>query len=1670
MARRRLNKKVALIGSTVFLLLALAAVFVIMRLNRDPAPFVADGDAARAAGDYESADDHYARAFGLTDSADQRIDLLFKLADVRKARGAWDKAVPCWGQIITMDPQNVRARLAQLKYVYIQADSLSRAGQSMSRSWEEVRSLADGALETIEQADLLEAERTEWEPSFETARPTGWDEGPQRLGAHLYFVRGRAAYELASMGAVTSPMQLLEEARSDLQQARERAPTNVQIYRYLADAHIAEGEIAASRGNLEEKEAAEQRADEILAEGAGAAGDAPDASIAILKRKLSAAQEGEVETIRERLEALEPEYEELTRRFSSSPRAHGALSQFYSYHAAYLPLEQAVAKLGQAIEAAERAHALDGAAVDYPFYVASYCYRQFSIEGDSPAIARAIEWAEKALDVPEAQDTPGPTQYARKINRFSACAMLAKCYTERLLDLPQGDPQRADLLARMEQVVHEIGQIQGSGENPQVLKWQGMLALVQGDTGEAIRRLHAAYEQIKAANPPDARDSFLAYTLAGLFEDTSERGAVVDFLDTAVTSGVFYTRPTALLDYADALLRIGTPKAVDNAVQMVGGFEKRFGSNRESRLLLARALIARGPAETGEEDEDDGMPGIDEAIARLDPADPNRAALELDRVRARKGRLLPELRRDEWNASLHPSLRPRGYEPLTPEEREAMRQETAALEQRESSLALQALRAGSDAVEDRYLANLCQSLIDSGELDTANAIVQALLQQSPDNVVGLIYRGLLAEPDPATCSQARRREIQEQALRRISDPVRRSLELASFYRETERLEEAAAEWRRVLDATAPGESQSTPSYLRTGRMSARHVAVSHLFDLARHREDWPAAEEIVRIVEREDLDHCGGNLFKARLAFARERYDEALNLLDECLRRRPVFSYGYVLRGNVKAALGREHESVEDIRRAAALNPSDPVVAKALANALYMRNSTLDDKLTSEQERQTREALQWARRLNPRDPGVQRAYADFLSRRDPDRAVLELQAMQASAPSVGNAVLLGQLATNLAQRRTDQGSKEALFAMAERAFEQARQIEPENPLLLESYAGYLRARGQTDRAQELLAGSEDDRLLWRHYFHTGRYEEAKKVLEGMLADGAERIDALKGLVLVAEETGDKEGVKRYSQELIEREDSVVNRLAQLRAYLDVGLVSEAEERLRSFKEKYPDEPRTLLMEALVAKRQGRLERALELADRSLKDRPEDAAVWRLRGEVSLLMGDKDQAISDLRRSRTYEDNPVTSMVLAKAYLWAGREDEAIDELRRAMEHPQAPAEARTLLEATYRRLGRTDALHRFYSQRLAADPNDVFWLTRAGTFALEQGRYAEAETLYAKAYAIEQQAHPDLPPGQAVRDGRYTTALDGYLRAMALAAGDPAGGGDRQKLQRVFEEARQYVDTSYGAVALYRMAEAKKQLGEVEVAQEYCRRAVEKAWASERMAVEVLLRAYMLLGGEEVANFCRQRLAEDPDSLAAHFTMFNLATIENDYESALSYIDTCIRLAGPNSRQATDYQIKKAQLLTGAHKRTADARYLRQAIAVYESLHEKMPKNSSVLNNLAFMMALSGQNLTEAMEYARRAIEQRPDEANYLDTYGFVLHRNGRHEEAAQSLTAAIQQYEVDGTAPPEVYEHMGMVNEALGRRSRARDAYRRALEVGAETLAPSAKTRITAAVERLGG
>jgi len=92
-----------------------------------------------------------------------------------------------------------------------------------------------------------------------------------------------------------------------------------------------------------------------------------------------------------------------------------------------------------------------------------------------------------------------------------------------------------------------------------------------------------------------------------------------------------------------------------------------------------------------------------------------------------------------------------------------------------------------------------------------------------------------------------------------------------------------------------------------------------------------------------------------------------------------------------------------------------------------------------------------------------------------------------------------------------------------------------------------------------------------------------------------------------------------------------------------------------------------------------------------------------------------------------------------------------------------------------------------------------------------------------------------------------------------------------------------------------------------------------------------------------------------------------------------------------------------------------------------------------------------------------------PNEPGIMDTYGYVLQKNGKNSQAFEYLTAAVQQYEQKGIKkPPELYEHLGMAKEALGDKETALGAYKQALELGVDTLSYKDKERINKAIERL--
>jgi len=1667
MARKKLNKKVALIGSGVFGLTVVLVIVFLLYLNRDPDKFIGYADAAvlaaREASDeeikaeyYKKAESDYREAYGLLKADSERIKILFKLASMYQDTDDWPKVVGCWNEIIKLDPRNAEARFSVLKYSYLAADS------GMVGFWSEVGSQASELMEVAEQEDLLAEDTAKWDPFA----GLGEAESGQKLGPYLYFLRGRANLQTARMGAAPDREQLLAKATSDLGKVLELEPAHVDASWYLAQAAVTEGEILAQKGDFKQREESVERALQILKETVEAAGDNPKAHINLLRMKLVQSRSEGLDKLEENIESLEPDCLSLAEKFPSSGEVYSALAGFYGLRAA---------TLDKAVGAAEKAVELDNDNVSYLRIAANRHYSRFCVEDVREDLDKAIALANHALTLPDAQESKGPRQWARRMNRIALSSFLAECYLEQIFELSGRltEAEKQELLVKAEQCVHEIEQILRTGEAPEVLKWRGLLELARGNRSSAIRKMYVAYEQLKSV---DRKDSLLSYRLAKVFETTSELGAVKEFLESALVStsqiaGIDEKKPHAILEYADVLLRLGN---YTDALRVVDFFCKKYEANERSERLEMKAYIGTGQYATVEEKL--SVMGRDDARAielrlALSESKVRRYQMALTKKQAEEAS--PAIFMESENGEEGASDIRGSVDELTTE-RDRYRAQSGELVEK-------LLGVEPDLVTSDSVVSACNYYVSVGKLNEARALINKYLEavsEGPADTPVRFYLQLLDEPDPGRVPQERRKQVEEQVLSSISDPVVRAVSLGRFYHKHGERAKASVEFHKVFDGDLSEAAQKGGTAGTDGETDYRRLAAGYLFEVALSDEDWDKSSAIAEAGRKEDLDGCEGHFFAARMAVAKGQNEAALQLVDKCLELRPVFSQGFLIRSSINAALGNYSSAIEDARRASLWNPLDGNVARGLAVVLYERNRRLGVNVTAEQRIEAKRSLLNAVRLNPRDLKLRGFYADYISEDAPQEALAIRQRLQRALPSVENALLLGRMAMRLGLDEADTERQKAYFDIAESSFEAALSLGPQEEATVASAAEFYRATGQEEKAQALVAESGDKRLLWVHYIRLGKFEDAKQVLNEEYAQDATSAEVLRGLLYVAERTSDQEGVKKYSEDLVSIDDSADNRLLQMQTFLKAGLIKEAERKMESFKEKFSEDRRALLLEAWLAMRQGQLERAFDLANQSLGSDRSNAAAWRLRGRLNLLKGDYNEAISDLGESKSLADDLDTRYYLARAYLRAHRADDAVTELKSAINLPQFSAEEtemsqpRRLLEQVYLKSGRMRALKELYSQTLEKFPESVFWYNKAAAFAMAGQAYGEAEKLYGRALQIAESKKQRGAKGWD--NDQMSKALSGHLKVLILSAGTPGSGASGwrpAKLDKVFEVGSKYCDGYFAPIAYLRMGEAKMKLGEKGAVVQHCRTALAKAFSQpgHPFASEVLSGMYSLLGAEQVLSICRQNLEAQPESVAANLAMVNLMRRAGEYNKAIDYIDKCIAIVGSQDERSSDFVVDKAFVLTLAYQRTSDKDYLERAIKQYESLLGKLPNNTTVLNNLAYMLASNNQKLPEALAYAKRAHEATPNSAGIMDTYAFVLYKNGKYAEADSFLQAALQQYEQSSiSVPGELYEHVGMVKEALKLRQEAIEAYEQALKEGESELSDAARERIRAAVRRL--
>lgn len=118
-----------------------------------------------------------------------------------------------------------------------------------------------------------------------------------------------------------------------------------------------------------------------------------------------------------------------------------------------------------------------------------------------------------------------------------------------------------------------------------------------------------------------------------------------------------------------------------------------------------------------------------------------------------------------------------------------------------------------------------------------------------------------------------------------------------------------------------------------------------------------------------------------------------------------------------------------------------------------------------------------------------------------------------------------------------------------------------------------------------------------------------------------------------------------------------------------------------------------------------------------------------------------------------------------------------------------------------------------------------------------------------------------------------------------------------------------------------------------------------------------------------------------------------------------------------------------------------------ETIVLLEQAIELDPFNPTYLNYLGYMYSLHNMELEKAYEYTKRALDDAPEEAMYLDTLGWIYFKMGKYEEALGQLLVANAYARKAKLKDPVIAYHLAETYFKLNNRHLALMYYKQAIK-----------------------
>lgn len=155
-----------------------------------------------------------------------------------------------------------------------------------------------------------------------------------------------------------------------------------------------------------------------------------------------------------------------------------------------------------------------------------------------------------------------------------------------------------------------------------------------------------------------------------------------------------------------------------------------------------------------------------------------------------------------------------------------------------------------------------------------------------------------------------------------------------------------------------------------------------------------------------------------------------------------------------------------------------------------------------------------------------------------------------------------------------------------------------------------------------------------------------------------------------------------------------------------------------------------------------------------------------------------------------------------------------------------------------------------------------------------------------------------------------------------------------------------------------------------------------------------------------------------------------------EYEKAIGIYNQQLALL-----DSTDLEMR-AEVITSMADAYSEMDSTSRAVECYETALELDPTNSGTLNNYAYYLAQRGENLDRAERMAAIAVQDNPENGNFIDTYAWVFFAKQDYKMALLYMKSAIEKDDSGN-----LLEHYGDVLFFNGETDQAVEQWTKALE-----------------------